>query len=470
MTTVRHPVATASDDAAGRRSAEDGAPRSSSAGRSPVRRRRENWRIRGELAILLGPALVVFVSFVILPVALAAFYGFYSWSGFGTPTEFVGIRNYVTILTDPAFHEALGHNAFIVVGSLVLQGPLALGLALLLNRKMRFQSLIRVLIFVPYVISEVVVGLGWGLMLQSGGALNGALDKIGLGALRADWISDPALAIWTLLIIITWKYIGFAVILFLAGLQGIPEELSEAAAIDGASYWQIQRHIVLPLMGPTIRIWAFPVDHRVVAAVRPRVDHLGQYVASTAGTSTMATYMVANGRNAGSFGYGSAVAVVMFLISLAVALIYQRFVLRRDTAGALTEAPNDRHRHPRRPARSEDAASTRRKQPLLVRRGRLHRARAHRAHARAGDLHHPRRLPLELRDHRRPGRLPHALELENYTEVLASGTFWARSPTPPSRRSPRPCSSSRSDSWPPTRSRATASADAARSTRCSPQD
>ena len=336
MTTVRHPVATASDDAAGRRLAADGAPRSSSAGRSPVRRRRENWRIRGELAILLGPALVVFVSFVILPVALAAFYGFYSWSGFGTPTEFVGIRNYVTILTDPAFHEALGHNAFIVVGSLVLQGPLALGLALLLNRKMRFQSLIRVLIFVPYVISEVVVGLGWGLMLQSGGALNGALDKIGLGALRADWISDPALAIWTLLIIITWKYIGFAVILFLAGLQGIPEELSEAAAIDGASYWQIQRHIVLPLMGPTIRIWAFL---SIIGSLQ-LFDLVwiiwGQYVASTAGTSTMATYMVANGRNAGSFGYGSAVAVVMFLISLAVALMYQRFVLRRDTAGALT--------------------------------------------------------------------------------------------------------------------------------------
>ncbi|RWR23348.1 sugar ABC transporter permease [Microbacterium enclense] len=336
MTTVRHPVATASDDAAGRRLAEEGATRSSSAGRSPVRRRRENWKIRGELAILLGPALVVFVSFVILPVVLAAFYGFYSWSGFGTPTDFVGFRNYITILTDPAFHEALGHNAFIVVGSLILQGPLALGLALLLNRKMRLQSLIRVLIFVPYVISEVVVGLGWGLMLQSGGALNGALDKIGLGALRSDWISDPALAIWTLLIIITWKYIGFAVILFLAGLQGIPEELSEAAAIDGASYWQIQRHIVLPLMGPTIRIWAFL---SIIGSLQ-LFDLVwiiwGQYVASTAGTSTMATYMVANGRNAGSYGYGSAVAVVMFLISLTVALVYQRFVLRRDTAGAIT--------------------------------------------------------------------------------------------------------------------------------------
>lgn len=320
MTSVRPPLAPAPD----------------AAGRPPVRHRRENWRIRGELAILLGPALVVFVSFVILPVALAAYYGFYSWSGFGTPVDFVGIRNYVTILTDPAFHEALGHNGFIVVGSLVLQGPLALGLALLLNRKMRAQSLIRVLIFVPYVISEVVVGLGWGLMLQSGGALNGALENIGLGSLRADWISDPALAIWTLLIIITWKYIGFAVILFLAGLQGIPEELPEAAAIDGASYWQIQRHIVLPLMGPTIRIWAFL---SIIGSLQ-LFDLVwiiwGQYVASTAGTSTMATYMVANGRNAGSFGYGSAVAVVMFLISLAVALVYQRFVLRRDTAGALT--------------------------------------------------------------------------------------------------------------------------------------
>jgi len=329
-------LATSATGAGSRRRAGGGAPPPPGAGGPPARRRLENWRIRGELAILLGPALVVFVSFVILPVALAAYYGFYKWSGFGAPVDFVGLRNYTTILTDPAFHEALGHNAFIVIGSLVLQGPLALGLALLLNRKMRAQSLIRVLIFVPYVISEVVVGLGWGLMLQSGGALNGALERIGLGSLRADWISDPALAIWTLLVIITWKYIGFAVILFLAGLQGIPEELSDAAAIDGASYWQIQRHIVLPLMGPTIRIWAFL---SIIGSLQ-LFDLVwiiwGQYVASTAGTSTMATYMVANGRNAGSFGYGSAVAVVMFLISLAVALIYQRFVLRRDTAGALT--------------------------------------------------------------------------------------------------------------------------------------
>ena len=201
------------------------------------RLRGSGWGPRLELAVLIGPALVVFVAFVILPVVLAAYYGFFSWSGYGPAVDFVGLNNYIVILTDPDFHEALGHNVFIAIMSLILQGPIALGLALLLNRKMRYQSAIRILIFVPYVISEVVVGIGWSLMLQSNGALNGLLERVGLGALTADWLSDPAVAIWTLMVIITWKYIGFATILFLAGLQGIPDELSEAAAIDGASYW-----------------------------------------------------------------------------------------------------------------------------------------------------------------------------------------------------------------------------------------
>jgi ABC-type sugar transport system permease subunit len=300
------------------------------------RRRGIGWAARLEIAALTGPALLVFLAFVIFPVVMAAYYGFFSWSGFGPATDFVGFRNYITILTDPDFHDALRHNLTIVVLSLVLQGPVAIGLALLLNRKMRGQSAIRILIFVPYVISEVVVGTGWSLMLQSNGAVNGFLDKIGLGGFAQDWISDPAIAMWSLMLIITWKYVGFAVILFLAGLQGIPEELSEAAAIDGASYWQIQRRITLPLLGPTLRIWAFLSIIGSLQLFDLVYIIWGQYVASTAGTSTMATYMVVNGRNAASYGYGNAVAVVMFLISLAVALVYQRFVLRRDTQGAIT--------------------------------------------------------------------------------------------------------------------------------------
>ncbi len=304
--------------------------------RGPARRR-VPWRRWAEIALLAGPGVVVFVTFVIVPVLMAGYYGFFAWSGYGVPSEFVGLHNYELILTDPAFLEALSHNGFILVMSLILQGPLAIGIALLLNRRMRGRSLIRVLIFVPYVISEVIVAIGFSLMLHPTGAVNDVLDRVGLGALAMDWLADPDVAIWSLMLILVWKYIGFAVILMLAGLQGIPDELREAAAIDGASYWQTQWHITLPLLGPTIRIWAFLSIIGSLQVFDLVYVIWGQYVADTAGTSTMATYMVANGRTSGEYGYGSAVAVVIFLISLVIALVYQRYVLRRDTEGALTE-------------------------------------------------------------------------------------------------------------------------------------
>jgi raffinose/stachyose/melibiose transport system permease protein len=300
-------------------------------------RRRGRAKMRLEIAVLSGPPIIVFLAFVIFPVALAAYYGFYQWHGYGAATDWVGLNNYKLILTDPAFQQVLWHNLLIVVLSLVIQGPLAILLALLLNQKIRGRTIIRVLIFVPYVISEVIVGTGWSLMLQANGALNDLLAHIGLGSLKADWLASPKLAIWTLMAIISWKYIGFAVILMLAGLQAIPEEIHEAAAIDGASYWQIQRRITLPLLGPTIRIWAFLSIIGSLQLFDLVYIIWGEYVSGTAGTSTMAIYMVGQGRDAGNYGYGSAIAVVMFLISLIVALIYQRFVLRRDLRGAVTE-------------------------------------------------------------------------------------------------------------------------------------
>ena len=304
---------------------------------APVRRPpRADWRKRGEIALLSGPALLMFVGFVIFPVMMAAFYGFFKWNGFGWPTEFVGLDNYLLMVQDQTFRDAVAHNFAIVVLSLVMQGPIAILFALLLNQKIRGRSLIRVLIFTPYVIAEVVVGTGWSLMLQDAGALNSLLEKWGLGALQNSWIADPSIAIWSLMIIITWKYIGFAVILMLAGMQSIPEELYEAAAIDGAGFWKTQWSITLPLLGPTIRIWAFL---SIIGSLQlfDLVNIIwGQYIAATAGTSTMATYMYQNGHLAGNYGYGNAVAVMLFLISLVVALVYQRFVLRRDTEGALT--------------------------------------------------------------------------------------------------------------------------------------
>lgn len=309
---------------------------------TPIPSRRSNAiRHRIEIALLVGPALVLFLGFVILPVALAAVYSLYNlpaafrWEHLADPERFVGFANYERALGSPEFVRAIGNNFVILALSLLIQGPIAIGVALLLNRRMRGRGVLRLLIFVPYVLAEVIAGLSWKLLLQPQGGVNAALEAIGLGSLQQNWLADPNIALWTLFAILTWKYVGFAIILMLAGLQGVPEELAEAAAIDGASWWQIQRHITIPLLGPTIRIWAFlsmigalQLFDMVWVTVAPTVRGMA--------TETMATYMVQQGQFAGQPGYGSAIAVILFFISLIVALVYQRFALRRDLAGSIT--------------------------------------------------------------------------------------------------------------------------------------
>ena len=258
-----------------------------------------------EIFVLSAPAILLFVCFVILPIVLGAYYGFYQWKGYGVPSKtgkFVGLQNYITALKDPAFQA---------------------------------RGLIRTLIFVPYVVSEVIVGTGWSLLLQKKGAINEILANFGING--PDWLADPKIAIWTLLLLISWKYVGFAVILMLAGMQSIPEELYEAAKVDGASFWQMQKSITLPLLAPTLRIWVFLSMIGSLQLFDLVYIVWGKYVSTTAGVSTMATYMVREGRGAGNYGYGSAVALIIFVISLIIALVYQKFVLNRDLDGAVTE-------------------------------------------------------------------------------------------------------------------------------------
>lgn len=302
-----------------------------------------------EIFILSAPAIIVFVGFVILPLVLGFYYGFYRWKGFGMPSEtgeFAGIDNYITALKDPTFQAAIGHTFIVVIGSLVIQAPIAILFALLLNQKFKGRGLVRTLIFVPYVISEVIVGTGWSLLLQKTGAVNELLSYIGIDG--PDWLADPKIAMITLLVIISWKYIGFAVILMLAGMQSIPEELYEAAKVDGAGFWQMQWSITLPLLAPTLRIWVFL---SMIGSLQlfDLVNIIwGSYISETAGVSTMATYMVRNGRDSGNYGYGSAVAIIIFIISLVVALVYQKFVLNRDLEGALTEQKQAKKRAAKR--------------------------------------------------------------------------------------------------------------------------
>ncbi|MFG1673711.1 carbohydrate ABC transporter permease [Micromonospora sp. NPDC049282] len=306
----------------------------------PSARRSQTRRKWYEIVGLTTPALVVYVTFVLVPMGFAFYYSLFRWRGVGPPTEYVGFKNYVLAFQDPIFLDALRNNAIIVFGSLLIQGPIALGVALLLNRRFRGRSTFRLLAFVPYVLAEVTVGIMWKLILTGDGTMDVLLRAVGLGGLVQAWLADLDVVIWTLLFVVTWKYVGFAIILLLAGLSNVPDELTEAAAIDGASWWQIQRHITLPLLGPTIRIWMFlsmigslQVFDVVWVTSVPAVRSLGA-------SATMATYMVDNGFFARLWGYGNAIAVILFVISFVAALLFQRFLLRRDIEGAITRRAN----------------------------------------------------------------------------------------------------------------------------------
>jgi raffinose/stachyose/melibiose transport system permease protein len=287
-----------------------------------------------EISVLLTPALLLYMVFVLLPVGLAAWYSLYKWNGIGPLDNFVGLNNYRRALGDSIFRGAVLHNAIIVVLSLVVQFPLTLGLALMLNRKMRGRSVLRLVLFAPYVLSEVITAIAWLLILQPDGLVDQTMSAVGLGGLVQLWLANMHVVLFSLFVVITWKYLGFGIILFLAGLQNVPLEVKEAAIIDGTSVRQMVRYITVPLLGPTIRIWAFL---SIIGSLQ-LFDII--WIMTEGGPSnasnTMATYLIDHGFQRYEFGYGSAAATLLFLISFIVSLAYQRFVLRRDIDGALT--------------------------------------------------------------------------------------------------------------------------------------
>jgi raffinose/stachyose/melibiose transport system permease protein len=295
------------------------------------RTRRGSWL---PIALFLLPGLALYLVFVLLPIGQGAWYSLFKWNGLQPLTNFIGIDNYTKALGTRLFVDSVWHNALIIILSLTIQIPFSLTLAVYLNARFPGRGLLRLIFFLPYVISEVITAIMFYLLLQPDGAVNSVLRWAGLGAFTQDWFGDLSLVMLTMFVVITWKYFGFHMILLLAGLQTIPHELSEAALIDGAGRWQAFRYVTLPLLGPTLRVSIFL---SIIGALQ-----LFDIVwATTRGgplhaSDTMATYMYDFGFQRQQMGYGSAVAVILFSLCLVFALLYQRFVLRRDTEGAIT--------------------------------------------------------------------------------------------------------------------------------------
>ena len=283
-----------------------------------------------EILLFVTPALALMALFVIWPIVTAARMSFYSWKGFGPMVDFVGLRNYANVLTDEVFTDAVVHNFVVVFASILVQLPLGLGIALLLNRRIRGRGVLRTIIFVPYVLAEVIAGVVWFQLLQPGfGVIETVLSAVGVPTPEQGFLGTPELALPTIFVVLTWKYLGLAVLLFLAALQGVPHELYEAGQLDGATWWGVQRRIAIPLLAPTIRTWCF-------LSMIGSLQLFDMVWIMTGGgpanaTTTMATYLINQGTQRSNYGIAGAASVVLFVIGFVMALAYQMLVLRRDT-------------------------------------------------------------------------------------------------------------------------------------------
>ena len=284
---------------------------------SSARVRPDRRRIATAVLFLL-PAFVIYSLLVLFPVVQAAYYGFYKWNGLGPATDNVGWDNFNRVLHDSNFQTALRHNVLILALSLLVQLPLALSLALIVGRQMRGRAVFRTIFFLPYVLSEVVAGVVWRFLYQPDSGLNQLIGNVYGDWRPRSWLGDTNLVMYSLFVVITWKYIGFHIILYMAGLQNIPRELEEAAALDGAGPLRVIRDVTIPLLGPTVRLSAF----LSVLGSLQFFDVI--WVMTTGGpvgaSETMATYMYRFGFQRFQLGYGAAVSLVIFLLCLAFAL------------------------------------------------------------------------------------------------------------------------------------------------------
>jgi raffinose/stachyose/melibiose transport system permease protein len=302
----------------------------------PARRRRRVWVT---ITLFVLPALVLFLLLVVAPIVIAIYASAFKWNGFGgLPTNFVGLDNFTRLFGSEVFRQDLWHLAVLLILSVTVQLPFSLAIAMLLNQRIRGRALYRLIFFAPYVLSEVITGVLFSLILSPDSGL--ANQMLGLVGLESTWLADPDTVMASLFVVMTWKYFGFHMMIYLAGRQNIPNELIEAAQIDGGGSWKVFRHVTLPLLGPTIRISVF-LSVIYTIQLFDLVWILTEGGPSHA-SETMAVTMMEYGFGRNQVGYASAISVVMFALSLVFALFYQRFVMRRDLEGATTSMGDHR--------------------------------------------------------------------------------------------------------------------------------
>ncbi|MCT2537071.1 sugar ABC transporter permease [Aquibacillus koreensis] len=276
---------------------------------------------------LVAPGFLILISMIIFPIGMSIYYGFTDWGGIGE-YNFIGFENFKEIIfNDKIFRISLINALLLTLATIFIQHPIAIFLAILITHCGRFEKILRTILFIPAIISIVVTAKLWASIYNPQyGLLNNVLETIGLGSLTQDWLGNPDLAIWAVILVTIWQGFGYAFLLYYAGLKGVPDELYEAAKIDGANYFQLYSKVVIPLLAPMARV-------AIILAVITCLKQMEVVYLMTNGgpgdsTQLLGNYLYQTAFSSAQYGYGNAISVLFVIVVLIVTVILNKFLDR----------------------------------------------------------------------------------------------------------------------------------------------
>lgn len=275
---------------------------------------------------LVLPALGLYSVIVLYPSLSGAVYAFTDWNGRSGDATFLGLGNFAEMFSDVAARAALRNTLIIAAATTTVQTILGLALAIALHSALVTRNLLRTLFFAPALLPPVIIAFLWQFILTPNGPLNEALRSVALDPLAQNWLGDSDIALATVIGVIIWQNIGFTMVIYVAGLQGIPTELHESAQLDGATWWQRLRHVTIPLLIPATTII-------LSLTLINSLKLFDQVFVMTGGgpgyaTETLSVIMYKEAFVSGRYGYSTAIALVLTMFVFAFAMV-QLKVLRR---------------------------------------------------------------------------------------------------------------------------------------------
>ena len=293
----------------------------------PARRRRYAGVGRAKSLLLFAvPALAIYAFAVVVPSIRGAYLAFTNWDGLSQTYDFIGFDNFVRIFTSESSLDALKMTLVFALAITILQNGVGLVLALGVNSGLKSQNFLRVLLFAPVVITPVVVAFLWKFMLTPNGAVNSVLSGVGLGDVAPSWLGDPFWAAASIVMMVVWQKAGYSMVIYVAGLQSIPQEINEAAVMDGAGTWRKFASITWPLLAPATAIC-------VLLTVIGGLKMFTEVFVLTAGgpggaTETLSTLLYKSAFQFNEFGYGISLALVLALVVGFFSVAQQRLARR----------------------------------------------------------------------------------------------------------------------------------------------